>query len=1382
MDTKKNENKNVNYYLGLDMGTDSVGWAVTDENYNLLQFKRKALWGVRLFDSANTAEERRLFRTSRRRNDRKKQRISLLQELISEEISKVDPGFYLRMKESKFLVDDKDERERQPNTLFNDPSYSDQNYHEEFPTIFHLRKALMEGENKYDIRLYYLAIHHIIKHRGHFLFEGQELNSTLSFPQIFSELRNYLLDEYELDLQCNSIDEVEKIISDRSINKTEKKKKLNNCFSCTTKMEKAIATALSGGTVSLSDLFEDEDLAEGDLTKFSFTDSTYEDKVSELESILNERMYLVNKLKAIYDWGILTNIIGDNSYLSDAKVEIYEKHKKDLSLLKKVIKDLPDGKNIYNSFFRDEDSQKNNYPKYIGASNTGGKKDTSQEELCKELEKILKDAEIVSKEAKYIAEEIENRTLLPKQVSKDNSVIPYQLHLSELDLILNNMGVHYPSILEENDSGWSIKEKILKLFTFRIPYYVGPLNDAHSNKEDWTKGNCWVVKKSQDKIFPWNFDEIVDKDASAERFIRRMTNKCSYLLGADVLPKNSLLYSEFTLLNELNNLKVNGEPISVELKKKIYQEVFQKGIIKGKVTLKKLKEYLYTEGNIDRDAELSGIDIDFKSSLKSYNDFKNILGDKLDNNKQVVEEIIQSIVLFSDDKKLLESNIRKKYSKILDEQEILEITKLAGKYKDWGRLSRELLTDIEDTGATNKDTGEVMNIITAMRETNDNLMELLSSKYGFSEAINTYNNKVGDTSEEKITYDIVDDTYASPSVKRMIWQSLLLVKEIKKVMGCEPKKIFLETTRSDGTKGDAGRKSSRKNYLIDLYKNCSEDGLNFKGDKNEWIENIESHSDSELRGKRLFLYTIQNSKCMYSGEPIVLKDLNNKELYEIDHIIPQSKTKDNSFDNMVLVKKKCNQDKKDEYPIEPEVQKKMKEFWTFLKKNKFLSEEKYNRLTRKSKLTADELAGFINRQLVETSQATKLTAQILKKTNPNSKIVYSKAKNVSDFRNGNNGTGNDTHKAVKFTKVREINDYHHAKDAYLNIVVGNAYDVKFTQNAFNFIKKDSDIHYNLEKMFNWDIERNGEIAWQRGKNGTIKTVEEVMMKNNILFTSYVTEKKGKLFDRMPVKKGETEGKVPLKGADPRMDVSKYGGYNNVYGAYFMLVESDGKKGIRERSLEFVPLMLAQSIKDKQDLIDYCINIGLKNPDVRVDKIKINSLIKVNGVPMHITGRSRKQILLKNAVQLVIGNREEVYLKKLFNFLNKRDEKRKYKIDLLAEERDGLTTKENIEVYNILMDKVNNSIYSKVMAMPIDVINNGKDIFVNLSIEKQADTLREIIKLFQCTKDTSDLKKIGGASSAGESRISKRINKYKTVELINQSITGLFINRIDLKTI
>ena len=57
------------YYLGLDIGTNSVGWAVTDENYNLCKYAGKRMWGIRLFEGGETAEQRRISRSNRRKTD-----------------------------------------------------------------------------------------------------------------------------------------------------------------------------------------------------------------------------------------------------------------------------------------------------------------------------------------------------------------------------------------------------------------------------------------------------------------------------------------------------------------------------------------------------------------------------------------------------------------------------------------------------------------------------------------------------------------------------------------------------------------------------------------------------------------------------------------------------------------------------------------------------------------------------------------------------------------------------------------------------------------------------------------------------------------------------------------------------------------------------------------------------------------------------------------------------------------------------------------------------------------------------------------------------------------------------------------------------------------
>ena len=61
---------------------------------------------------------------------------------------------------------------------------------------------------------------------------------------------------------------------------------------------------------------------------------------------------------------------------------------------------------------------------------------------------------------------------------------------------------------------------------FRIPYYVGPLNNYHSVDNKEIQGFSWVVRKGQGRVKPWNFDQLVDKEASAEKFIENLTNKC----------------------------------------------------------------------------------------------------------------------------------------------------------------------------------------------------------------------------------------------------------------------------------------------------------------------------------------------------------------------------------------------------------------------------------------------------------------------------------------------------------------------------------------------------------------------------------------------------------------------------------------------------------------------------------------------------------------------------------------------------------------------------------------------------------------------------------------------------------------------------------------
>ena len=111
--------------------------------------------------------------------------------------------------------------------------------------------------------------------------------------------------------------------------------------------------------------------------------------------------------------------------------------------------------------------------------------------------------------------------------------------------------------------------------------------------------------------------------------------------------------------------------------------------------------------------------------------------------------------------------------------------------------------------------------------------------------------------------------------------------------------------------------------------------------------------------------------------------------------------------------------------------------------NGFISKEKYARLIRTSPLTEDDLGQFIARQLVETNQTAKAVIDFLKACMDDPRrVIYSKAKLVSNFR-----------QIFSIIKCRDINNLHHAQDAYLNIVVGNIINTKFTDDPRNFYKQ-----------------------------------------------------------------------------------------------------------------------------------------------------------------------------------------------------------------------------------------------------------------------------------------------------------------------------------------
>ena len=115
-----------NYNIGLDIGVGSVGWCVTDEDNNILKKGTKNMWGSDIFDEAQTAKATRTFRSSKRRLERRKERIKILQSLMQEDMEREYPNFFQMLKETANVEEDKTFAEKILGTKYN--LFSNMNY------------------------------------------------------------------------------------------------------------------------------------------------------------------------------------------------------------------------------------------------------------------------------------------------------------------------------------------------------------------------------------------------------------------------------------------------------------------------------------------------------------------------------------------------------------------------------------------------------------------------------------------------------------------------------------------------------------------------------------------------------------------------------------------------------------------------------------------------------------------------------------------------------------------------------------------------------------------------------------------------------------------------------------------------------------------------------------------------------------------------------------------------------------------------------------------------------------------------------------------------------------------------------------------------------
>lgn len=1435
------------YYLGLDIGTDSVGFAVTDPEYHLIRKGGKHLWGSRLFDEAQDASTRRAARAARRRYQRRRARILLLRDLFREEMDKVDPLFFKRLDASKFHPEDKMPELRAKHFYTDDLSF-----YKSYKTIYHLRKALMSEDRKFDIRLVYLAIAHMIKYRGNFLREG-----SISTGGVAKEEIEEAFDEIDEILSSLAVEDEDGESEVESFSMREKPgaaEKLIDLFKGDQRIsdrtesvsgillrgkgrgtKAAIVSFISGGKRKLSDFFprlKDDD-PEKAKTSISFEMEDFDDAILQY-GLSDEETSLLSKAKELADSLLLVNLLKGKNSITDAMLSVYEAYGQDLKALRRLTKALrdrgmmkKDGKNIYNDFW--DGTTGVTFLTFTGSSgHKDGKtceKKCSPDDFMKAVNALCDKAagiEELAPTVAYLRGRIGAGKFFERQNSKHNGVFPYQLNESELAIILQKQGKYYPFLLEKDKGFPNPKKedyKILSLLRYRIPYYVGPISNPEEGREN---KNHWVVKNDPNtKITPWNFFDVVNRSATAKGFMDNLRNTCTYIKGEETLPKSSMVFQAFKVLNELNNISLNHRPLSFEEKRHLLKDVYLKKKKVKPSDLKKSLSLLYADKavvlstrNTDDEEKLENM---LNGSLSSWIALESVLGEGFYRNREAFElgeKIIAIVTAFEDKATRMEE-----LSSLLSPEQAQKASSLP--FKDYAPVSDLLLRGIKEN-VVNRETGEIIpsSIMDLLYRTNDNFMEIYEGdKYSFSpqvEAINSSRFKEGGESDP--LRELIDEAYVSPGMKRSLFQTFHIVDELKKILGIKKfDKVFVECTRSKAKdpKTTESRKKSIEKYLSAAVGILKSEAAALK-------KELDDKSEDQLRSKRLYLYFMQLGHDVYTGEEIKLERLSSD--YDIDHIIPQAYVKDDSFLNTVLTKRSKNNLKDKEYPLHPGFispeGKKWIEILSQIKvgNRKLMPGEKRERLLRKEELRDGEIVGFVNRQLVYTNQAVKAVCDIFKLRYPETEVIYSKAGLVTDFRG-----------MFHLPKVRDLNDFHHANDAYLNIVVGDVYNQRFGRriNKKWVEEQKAKGHPSFKAGPKWIFRRDQKsrdlrkVIWVacdyvkkddktvevEKENSTIKLVRKTLSWNDPMVTfrpNYLSGKSG-FFNKIGYVRGKDskETNFPLKkvpdGVEPVEWMKKYGSYSAMITPFYCLVKSQ-KKRKQIYSLEGIPEILWRSFKTnelKREAEKYLANNGLINPEILIQQVPIRTIVILptkNGsgtVRLAISGRSDNSIIAINATEPLLDEPHKNYFKSICKILGKGNPAFTKKDTSIYDENDGVhiekimegeaevTRAGNIEFLNYLTSNVlTNGCFANLpeVGNSIAKIASGTAKFLGLSTLDQLNAIYDVVSIIGCRSVNVNLRNWFGDSvskEAGKIRFNKELPARS--KLVRTSYTGYYEN-------
>ena len=401
-----------------------------------------------------------------------------------------------------------------------------------------------------------------------------------------------------------------------------------------------------------------------------------------------------------------------------------------------------------------------------------------------------------------------------------------------------------------------------------------------------------------------------------KELIERMVGNCTFEKNEKRAPKASYSFEVFRLASDLSHLvfiprdtskrQAKRENLEVRLSPEQISKVIDVAKSQKSLTYKKVRSTAgISEDYVPKDVrgkkkegDEFGEDNAF-GGLKAYNDIRSALKDlpedwaKIDN-----ESAINQIAYILTTQKADEGIRAELDSLPLSDKAKEAIIKIKPtNFKAFGHLS-----------------------IKALQKITPHILEGMTYDKACEAA--GYDFKKQSASLEQIT---------NPVVKRAITQTLKVVRAIERKYG-KPYFIKVETAR-DLAKNFKDRNAIKKEneenqgYNEDI-KSIITDGYEAspktKGGKQLLSHlkefNVRLNKNADFNGQQIIkvkLYREQNCVCLYSGKPIDFETmLHDDNAYQVDHIIPFSRSNNDGMTNKVLVLTEENQKKGNQTPFE----------------------------------------------------------------------------------------------------------------------------------------------------------------------------------------------------------------------------------------------------------------------------------------------------------------------------------------------------------------------------------------------------------------------------------------------------------------------------------